>query len=205
MYPFLKRLLDLTSGSLALVILSPLLAVIWLVVRISMGSPVLFRQERAGLGGKPFFVYKFRSMNSAKDAAGQLLPDADRLRPLGQFLRRMSLDELPQLFNVVKGEMSLVGPRPLYIRYISRYSNEPINKLLLNPGITGLAQISGRNTLSWEAKFALDVTYVHQASLRFDLAIIFKTALSVIKSEGISQEGRATMDEFMGSPVEPQS
>ena len=122
MYPFLKRLLDLTSGSLALVILSPLLAVIWLVVRISMGSPVLFRQERAGLGGKPFFVYKFRSMNSAKDAAGQLLPDADRLRPLGQFLRRMSLDELPQLFNVVKGEMSLVGPRPLYIRYISRYS-----------------------------------------------------------------------------------
>jgi len=205
MYYDLKRFLDLSTTSLALLILSPVLVILWIAVRISMGNPVLFRQERAGLEGKPFFVFKFRSMSSATDASGQFLPDGERLTPFGQFLRKTSLDELPQLFNVLKGEMSLVGPRPLHMRYISRYSEEQKRRLLVRPGITGLAQINGRNAISWEARFALDVDYVNQASFGLDVAILFKTIFRVLRPEGISQEGRATMDEFMGSHPELQT
>jgi lipopolysaccharide/colanic/teichoic acid biosynthesis glycosyltransferase len=200
MYPFLKRLLDITAASFGLLFLCPLLMLIWMLVRLFMGGPVLFQQERAGLGGKPFFVYKFRTMNSAVDPSGRLLPDANRLTPLGRFLRKTSLDELPQLFNVLKGEMALVGPRPLYIRYISRYSEEQKKRLLVRPGITGLAQISGRNAISWETRFALDVDYVNRASLGLDITILLKTIVRVLRPEGISQDGRATMDEFMGPP-----
>jgi sugar transferase EpsL len=199
MYPVLKRFLDLLLSGLALLVLSPILALVWTVVRMSMGSPVLFMQERAGFKGRPFFVYKFRSMNAAADTLGNLLPDRDRLTSLGLFLRKTSLDELPQFFNVIKGEMSLVGPRPLYIRYISRYSEEQKKRLLVRPGITGLAQINGRNTISWEDRFALDVDYVNRASFKLDLAILYKTIFRVLRSDGISQDGRATMDEFRGS------
>lgn len=200
MYPFLKRLLDITAAGFGLLFLSPLLALLWGLIRLFVGRPVLFQQERAGLGGKPFFVNKFRTMNSALDSSGRLLPDADRITPFGQFLRKASLDELPQLFNVLKGDMSLVGPRPLYMRYIPRYSKEQKKRLLIRPGITGLAQINGRNAISWETRFALDVDYVNQASFGLDMTILLKTIIRVLKSEGISQEGRVTMDEFMGSP-----
>ncbi len=199
MYHTLKRYLDWLLSGLALLALSPALALVWVAVRISMGSPVLFRQERAGYKGKPFFVLKFRSMNSATDASGKLLQDEDRLTSFGQFLRKTSLDELPQFFNVMKGEMSLVGPRPLYMRYISRYSEEQKKRLLVRPGITGLAQVNGRNAISWEARFALDVDYVTRASFGLDVAILFKTIFRVLRSEGISQEGKVTMDEFMGN------
>lgn len=200
MYHVLKRILDLSLSAIALLFLSPILAIIWLAVRIFMGGPALFRQERAGCNGRPFFAYKFRSMSIATDGMGNLLPDSQRLTGLGLFLRKYSLDELPQLFNVFKGDMSLVGPRPLYIRYIPRYSDEHKRRLIVKPGITGLAQIMGRNSISWEARFDLDIDYVNRASLALDLIIIFKTISKVLKSEGISQEGNATMEEFMGSP-----
>lgn len=202
MYHVLKRFLDLLLSGLALLVLSPVLAFVWAAVRMSMGSPVLFRQERAGFKGGPFFVYKFRTMNGATGTSGQLLPDEERLTPLGLFLRKTSLDELPQFFNVLKGEMSLVGPRPLHMRYISRYSEEQKKRLLVRPGITGLAQINGRNAISWEARFALDVDYVNRASFGLDVAILFKTIFRVLRSEGISQEGKVTMDEFVGSDPE---
>ncbi len=199
MYPVLKRLLDATAAAGGLVVLSPVLLVVWLAIRISMGGSALFTQERAGLGGAHFFVFKFRTMTAARDASGHLLPDAERLTALGRFLRASSLDELPQLLNVLRGDMSLVGPRPLYVRYIPRYSPTQRRRLEVKPGITGLAQVNGRNAISWEERFELDVQYVDSASFWLDLSILIRTVWRVILPEGISQAGRATMDEFQGS------
>lgn len=198
-YAFLKRSLDLASSGLALALLSPALGVIWVLVRIKMGSPALFRQERAGLHGRPFSIFKFRTMSQDLDEAGRPQSDASRLTPLGQALRRSSLDELPQLLNVFRGEMSLVGPRPLYVKYIPRYSARQARRLEVIPGITGLAQINGRNSLSWEDRFAWDVRYVDEAHFLLDLKILMLTLKKVVFSEGISQEGHATMEEFWGT------
>jgi len=199
MYSYFKRIADFTVALVVLVALSPLLILVWLAIRVNMGRPTLFRQARAGMGGKPFSIFKFRSMNSARDEEGNLLPDEQRLTPLGKFLRRTSLDELPQLLNVLQGDMSLVGPRPLYQRYVERYTPQQARRLEVRPGITGLAQVNGRNSISWEARFVLDVEYVDKVSLLLDLSIFAKTVAKVVSSKGISQEGKATMDEFMGS------
>lgn len=193
-----KTFLDLVLTGIALILLSPVLAVIALLVRIKLGSPVLFRQQRPGLHGKPFTLLKFRTMTDARDADGNLLPDEQRLTSFGQFLRRTSLDELPELFNVLKGDMSLVGPRPLLMQYLERYTPEQMRRHEVKPGITGWAQVNGRNALSWEEKFALDVWYVDHLSLWLDLKIIVLTVWKVLRREGISQDGFATMPEFMG-------
>lgn len=192
----LKRCFDLVVASIALVVLAPvILGIAWLVRR-TMGTPVLFRQMRPGLHGKPFVMYKFRTMTEARDAHGNLLPDHQRLTPLGRWLRATSLDELPELVNVLKGDMSLVGPRPLLMEYLERYTPEQARRHEVKPGITGWAQIHGRNALSWEEKFRLDVWYVDHWSLWLDLKILWRTLWIVLKREGISAEGHATMPEF---------
>lgn len=196
-----KRTFDLIASLLALVLLSPLLALIALLVRLKLSSPILFRQQRPGLHGEPFILYKFRTMTDARDAQGNLLPDAERLTRLGRFLRSASLDELPALFNVLKGDISLVGPRPLLMQYLDRYTPEQMRRHEVKPGITGWAQVNGRNALTWEQKFALDVWYVDHWSLWLDLKIIALTIWKILKREGISQPGQATMEEFMGSDV----
>jgi sugar transferase EpsL len=195
----LKRVFDLAITIPALVMLSPLLAPISLLVRLKLGSPVLFRQQRPGLHGKPFTIYKFRTMTDACDAQGNLLPDAERLTPLGCFLRSTSLDELPEFFNVLKGDMSLVGPRPLLMEYLDRYTAEQMRRHEAKPGMTGWAQVNGRNAITWEQKFALDVWYVDHWSPWLDLKIIALTVWKILKREGISQPGHATAREFMGS------
>lgn len=197
--PLSKRLMDLCLTCLALILLSPLLLLIALLVRIGLGSPVLFKQQRPGYLGRPFFIYKFRTMTDERDAQGNLLPDAKRLTRLGRFLRSTSLDELPELFNVLRGEMSLVGPRPLLMQYLERYSPEQARRHEVLPGITGWAQINGRNALSWEDKFRLDVWYVDHWSFWLDIKILFLTLIKVLRREGISQAGHATAEEFMGS------
>lgn len=194
-----KRAIDLALSTLGLVVLSPLIALIGLLVRVMLGSPVLFRQCRAGLNGKLFELIKFRTMTETRDVSDRLLPDADRLTPFGRLLRSTSLDELPSLLNVLRGDMSLVGPRPLFAHYLSRYTPAQMRRHEVRPGITGLAQVSGRNTLSWEQKFALDVEYVEHASFRLDCAIIARTVAKTLARQGISQEGRATAEEFLGS------
>ena len=196
---FGKRLFDLAVGLPALILLSPLLAALALAVRVKLGSPVLFRQVRPGLGGKPFTLVKFRTMTGARDAEGKLLPDAVRLTRFGRFLRSSSLDELPELLNVVRGEMSLVGPRPLLMQYLDRYTPEQARRHTVRPGITGWAQVNGRNAITWEEKFALDVWYVDNVSLQSDVRILARTLASVVKREGISQAGQATMEEFKGT------
>ncbi len=196
---FGKRVLDLTLTIPALIVLLPTMLVVALAVRIKLGAPVLFHQQRPGLNEQPFTLFKFRTMTDARDTDGKLLPDAARLTPLGQFLRRASLDELPTLFNVLRGEMSLVGPRPLLMRYLNRYTPEQARRHEVKPGVTGWAQVNGRNALSWEEKFALDVWYVDHLSLRLDLTIIFLTILKVLRREGINHPGQATMEEFIGS------
>jgi lipopolysaccharide/colanic/teichoic acid biosynthesis glycosyltransferase len=199
-----KRLVDLILTVFALVLVLPVLGVITVLVRWRLGSPVLFRQQRPGLHGKPFMLLKFRTMTDARDAAGNLLPDEQRLTSFGRFLRRTSLDELPELINVLRGDMSLVGPRPLLMQYLDRYTPDQMRRHEVRPGITGWAQIKGRNALSWEEKFALDVWYVDHLSLWLDLKIILLTVWKVLRREGISQEGFATMPEFMGKqPSEP--
>jgi len=192
----LKRAFDLIASLLALALLSPLLGLIALTVRLTLGSPVLFRQRRPGLHGEPFTIYKFRTMTDARDAQGNPLPDAERLTPFGRFLRSTSLDELPELFNVLKGDMSLVGPRPLLMQYLERYTPEQARRHEVKPGITGWAQVNGRNAITWEQKFALDVWYVDHWSLWLDLKIIVLTAWKIFTREGISQPGQATMEEF---------
>jgi len=194
-----KRIFDVVASLLILLLLAPLLGLVALLVRIFLGGPILFSQQRPGLHGKPFTIYKFRTMNDARDAQGNLLPDAQRLTRLGRFLRSTSLDELPELFNVLKGEMSFVGPRPLLMQYLDRYTPEQMRRHEVKPGITGLAQVNGRNALTWEQKFALDVRYVDQWSLRLDLKIIVLTFWKVLTRQGISQPGYATAEEFMGS------
>jgi sugar transferase EpsL len=194
-----KRCLDIVAALLLLVLLSPVLLVVALLVRGRLGTPVLFRQRRAGLGGEPFFVCKFRSMTDARGPDGQWLPDEERLTPFGLFLRKYSLDELPQLLNVLRGELSLVGPRPLYVEYVPLYSAEQARRLDVRPGITGWAQINGRNSISWEERFALDVWYVEHRSLWLDLKILALTVHRVLTKQGISAEGHATMPYFTGS------
>ena len=196
---FGKRALDVTSATLGLLVLSPLLAILALLVRWRLGTPVLFRQQRPGLHGKPFMLIKFRTMTDARDADGNLLPDAERLTPFGKFLRKSSLDELPELYNVLKGEMSLVGPRPLLMEYLPLYSPEQARRHDVRPGITGWAQINGRNALTWEKKFELDVWYVDHLSFFLDITALFRTVLGVLKREGISAQGEATMPRFQGS------
>lgn len=200
-----KRIMDVILTSLGLVIISPLLLIIAVCVRIFIGSPVLFKQLRPGLKSVPFFIYKFRSMNENKDANGDLLPDSERLTLMGSFLRKTSLDELPELINVLKGEMSLVGPRPLLMQYLERYSPEQKRRQDVLPGITGWAQINGRNALRWDEKFVLDVWYVDHMSVGLDLKILFLTFWKVLKREGISQPGHATAGEFVGNGGEPKS
>jgi lipopolysaccharide/colanic/teichoic acid biosynthesis glycosyltransferase len=195
-----KRLLDLALTIPVLVVLAPMLLLVALLVRIKLGAPVLFRQQRTGLHGQPFAILKFRTMTDARDDQGHLLPDAERLPPFGQFLRSTSLDELPELMNVLRGEMGLVGPRPLIRVYLSRYTPEQMRRHEVRPGITGWAQVNGRNGLTWEQKFALDVWYIDHVSLWLDIKILFLTIWKIVRREGISQQGQATMEEFRGQP-----
>ena len=194
----LKRFLDILLAFAALVVLSPLMLLLAIWIRVTMGTPVLFRQTRPGLHGKPFTMYKFRTMTDARDPKGNLLPDEQRLTKLGQFLRSASLDELPELINVLKGEMSLVGPRPLLMAYLDRYSPEQLRRHEVRPGITGWAQVNGRNAISWEEKFKLDVWYVDNWNIWLDLRILAMTLWKVIRREGINHPGQATMEEFKG-------
>jgi sugar transferase EpsL len=197
---FIKRLFDLISSAAGLIAINPLLVVLAVLVRLKLGSPILFRQQRPGLGGKAFVIYKFRTMTDQRDASGNLLPDSQRLPAFGRFLRNTSFDELPELLNVLKGDMSIVGPRPLMMKYLGRYSPEQARRHEVKPGITGWAQINGRNAISWEDKFKLDVWYVDNRTFWLDVKIILKSIWMVIAREGITQQGRATMDEFMGTP-----
>ncbi len=193
--PRRKRLLDLLLTVPGLILLSPLLLAIALLIRLRMGPPVLFRQLRPGYRGQPFTLLKFRTMMDRRDARGQPLPDEQRLTPLGRRLRSFSLDELPELFNVLKGDMSLVGPRPLLMQYLKRYTPEQARRHEVLPGITGWAQVNGRNALTWEDKFRFDVWYVDNWSLWLDIRILLRTLWIVLRREGISQEGMATAQE----------
>ncbi|MCC6338274.1 MAG: sugar transferase [Myxococcales bacterium] len=194
-----KRFVDVLGAATGLAVTAPLMAAAALAIRASMGGPVLFRQQRPGQGGRPFHVYKFRTMSDARDGRGQLKADHERLTAVGRFIRGTSLDELPQLLNVLKGEMSLVGPRPLLMQYLDRYNARQARRHDVKPGITGLAQVRGRNALSWEEKFEYDVQYVEGWSLGLDARILFETVKKVVRREGISQQGQATMTEFMGT------
>ena len=194
-----KRIFDLVVGTVALILVSPVIAGIALAVRVFLGAPVLFHQVRPGYKGHPFTCLKFRTMTDARDAYGQLLPDAERLTPLGQFLRSTSLDELPELINVIRGEMSLVGPRPLLTQYMDRYTPEQRRRHEVKPGVTGWAQVNGRNHASWDQKFAYDVWYVDNRSLWLDLRILVFTLWTTLTREGISEPGHVTMREFHGT------
>lgn len=195
----IKRLFDIAAASGALVVLAPVYAVTAYKVKKNLGSPVLFRQVRPGLDGKPFEMIKFRTMKDAIDSAGNPLPDSERLTDFGKALRNSSLDELPELWNVVKGDMSLVGPRPLLMEYLPLYSKEQARRHQVRPGITGYAQINGRNAIGWDEKFALDAWYVDNQSLWLDIKILAKTVKKVVIKDGISAEGDATMPKFTGS------
>ena len=197
--PISKRVLDLTLTLPGIVILSPLLLLIAILVRVNYGTPIIFRQKRPGYRGKPFWVYKFRTMTNALNADDNLLPDSQRLTRLGRFLRSISLDELPELYNVLRGEMSWVGPRPLLMQYLERYTPEQARRHAVLPGITGWAQINGRNALTWEEKFKLDVWYVDHWSFGLDIKILLITVVKVLRREGITQPGHATAEEFMGT------
>ncbi len=195
----LKRLLDATVAAVALVVLLPVLAAVGLAIRLRMGSPILFRQVRPGLHGAPFTLVKFRTMRPARAGEEELATDARRLTGLGRFLRRYSLDELSQLWNVLRGDMSLVGPRPLLMRYLDRYTAEQFRRHEVRPGITGWAQVRGRNAVSWDARLAMDIWYVDNWSLALDAHILLETIARVVMRDGISQPGHATMPEFMGT------
>src|SRR3990167_984757 len=195
----LKRLLDIVIASIALVLLSPLYAFVAYKVKKNLGSPVLFRQVRPGLNGKPFEMIKFRTMKDAVDAEGNPLPDSERLTPFGKMLRSTSLDEMPELWNVIKGDMSVVGPRPLLMEYLPLYNKEQAKRHDVRPGMTGHAQVNGRNAISWEEKFKLDTWYVENQSTVLDLKIMLKTVQKVIAKDYISAEGEATMTRFTGS------
>ncbi|MDH0655849.1 sugar transferase [Acinetobacter johnsonii] len=195
----LKRLLDIVIASSALVLLSPIYALVAYKVKKNLGSPVLFRQVRPGLHGKPFEMIKFRSMKDALDTAGNPLPDSERLTPFGKMLRATSLDEMPELWNVIKGDMSIVGPRPLLMEYLPLYNSEQAKRHEVRPGITGYAQVNGRNAISWEKKFELDTWYVNNHSLWLDFKIMLKTVKKVLAKDDISAEGDVTMHKFTGS------
>jgi len=195
----MKRYLDVSIVLLAIVVLSPVFICIAIAILLTMRRPVFFQQARGGRDGRPFQIVKFRTMDDARSSFGVLLPDLDRLTPVGRFIRATSLDELPQLWNVLKGDMSLVGPRPLLAAYVPRYSSRQRRRLDVRPGLTGWAQIHGRNTLSWEEKFEYDVWYVEHRTFLLDLRIIVATSVNVLRRKGISAQGHATMPEFRGS------
>ncbi|WP_036487786.1 sugar transferase [Myxosarcina sp. GI1] len=195
----IKFLADRLVATVALIILSLPILILAIAIYLNMGNPIIFAQDRPGKNNRIFKFYKFRTMTDARDRDGQLLPDKDRITPFGEWLRQTSLDELPQLWNVLKGDMSFIGPRPLIVLYLERYSPEQARRHEVLPGITGLAQISGRNAISWEEKFKLDVWYVDNWSLWLDLKILLLTVVKVIKKDGINQEGYATSEEFKGS------
>jgi sugar transferase EpsL len=199
---FVKRSLDLLAGFVILMLIWPLLLLISVVLRVTIGAPVIFRQRRPGFMGRPFTIYKFRTMSNETNAAGELLPDENRATRMGQFIRSLSLDELPELFNVLKGDMSLVGPRPLLTRYLPRYSSDQLRRHVVKPGITGWAQINGRNDVSWDRKLAMDVWYVDHLSFKLDVEILIKTMWKVIRRQGISQDGQFSSSEFLGSDQE---
>lgn len=197
---YIKRIIDFVFAFAALLILLPVIFLLWLGLTIAnKGAGAFFTQERPGLHGKIFRIYKFKTMNDARDSSGNLLPDSERLTPVGSFIRKLSLDELPQLWNVLKGDMSLIGPRPLLPRYLPLYSEEQARRHDVRPGITGWAQVNGRNAISWTQKFVLDCYYVDNISFAFDVKILFMTIKKVIIREGISQEGNATMEFFDGT------
>lgn len=193
-----KRVLDLTLASIALIVLLPLLVLLALLIQFKLGVPILFRQQRPGLHGKPFVLLKFRTMTNVCDSFGNLLPDAERLTPFGRFLRQTSLDELPEFINVLRGEMSLVGPRPLLMEYLDRYTPEQARRHEVLPGITGWTAVNGRNALTWDEKFALDIWYVDHQSLWLDITILAMTVWKVLRREGVTQPGRETPDKFSG-------
>lgn len=201
----MKRLLDLALVVGSSPLWLPLLAVLWLLVRMRMGAPALFTQPRLGKGGTEFRLYKFRTMTDARDASGALLPDGDRLTPFGKWLRSTSLDELPELWNILKGEMSLVGPRPLPSLYRNRYSPEQWRRHDVMPGLTGWAQVNGRNAVTWDRRFALDLWYVQNQGLWLDLKILWLTVASVLSRHGVAAEGEATMSEFRGTSLPADS
>lgn len=195
---FLKRPMDFILALLALIILSPVFLVVSILVRFKLGSPVIFKQQRPGLNERIFTMYKFRTMTDERDEAGNLLPDDIRLTKFGKFLRSTSLDELPELWNILVGDMSIVGPRPLLVQYLPLYSEKQKKRHEVRPGLTGLAQVNGRNAISWEEKFEYDVDYVEKIKLLLDIKIIYQTLLKVFVREGISQQGEATMEPFKG-------
>ena len=198
---YIKRLMDFILSLMAIVVLSPILLIVAILVRVKLGGPVLFKQERPGLNEKIFMMYKFRTMTDERDVDGELLPDSVRLTKFGRVLRSTSLDELPELFNILKGDMSIVGPRPLLVQYLPLYSDIQKRRHAVRPGLSGLAQISGRNAISWEDKFSLDVEYADSVSFFGDWNIIFLTIKKVFVREGINSESAATMEYFEGSKV----
>jgi sugar transferase EpsL len=197
--PLSKRIFDLLASSLGLILLSPLILLLAILVRLLLGTPILFRQKRPGYKGRPFTLYKFRTMTDARDSNGNLLPDSARLTRFGKFMRALSLDELPELFNILRGEMSVVGPRPLLMEYLERYSPEQMRRHDAVPGLTGWAQVNGRNAITWQEKFKLDTWYVDNWSFWLDIKIILMTIWKTIKGEGVNQEGQATVEYFMGN------
>ncbi|MCE5025057.1 sugar transferase [Staphylococcus simulans] len=196
----LKRAIDLAIGSSVFLVSAPILVGASVAIAKSMGRPVLFKQQRPGLNGEPFYIYKFRTMTDARDDQGELLPDEQRMTKVGSFIRKTSIDELPQLINVIKGDLSLVGPRPLLMEYLPLYSDEQKKRHLVKPGITGWAQVNGRNAISWEAKFKLDVWYVENQSFKLDMYILYKTFINVLNRKDVSAKDHVTMEKFRGSP-----
>jgi lipopolysaccharide/colanic/teichoic acid biosynthesis glycosyltransferase len=198
-YKYIKRFFDIVSSLLAIIVLSLLLGIVAILVKTKLGSPVLFKQERPGKDNEIFTLYKFRTMTDERDENGELLPDEIRLTKFGQFLRNTSLDELPELFNILKGDMSVIGPRPLLVKYVPLYNEHQNRRCEVKPGLSGWAQVNGRNTVSWEDKFDMDVYYVDNYNLFFDIKILFMTVINVLKREGISSETSVTMEEFKGT------
>lgn len=202
---FIKRILDFLLSFISIVLLSPIWIVIAILVKIKLGSPIIFRQDRPGKDESIFHMYKFRSMTDERDKNGKLLPDEMRLTTFGKILRSTSLDELPELFNILKGDMSIVGPRPLLVKYLPLYTEEQRRRHLVKPGITGLAQVNGRNAISWESKFELDCEYVRRVTFIGDLKIVFKTISTVFRREGINSGTSETMEEFTGTPIKGEN
>ena len=196
---YIKRLIDFILSFLAIIILSPVLLIVAILVRIKLGKPVIFKQQRPGLDEKIFTMYKFRTMTNEKDKDGNLLPDEVRLAKFGKMLRSTSLDELPELFNILKGDMAIVGPRPLLVKYLPLYNERQKRRHFVRPGVTGYAQVNGRNSISWEEKFELDCSYIDNVSFRMDVHVLFKTLKTVVAREGINSENDATMEDFKSS------
>ena len=196
---YIKRILDFVLSFIALILLSPVFLILFILIKVKLGTPTIFKQKRPGLKEKVFTLYKFRTMTEQKDQNGVLLPDDKRLTKFGEFLRSTSLDELPELFNILKGDMSIVGPRPLLVEYLPLYNETQKHRHDVRPGLTGLAQVNGRNAITWEEKFALDIEYINHITFRNDLKIVVKTFLKVIKREGISSKSEVTMEKFKGS------